>query len=434
MRVQSALAVNTRFFYLFVLLILSLGISACHPASIPMGRGILVDWSPDGAHIALVPDCINSDPESSGLWIFDSRTGQLNQPIPDTDTQICLHPRWSPDGTQILISIIDKQEADSHGESEPIPFSIYIVDAYGPDRRRVADSISTSADAFVVPNAIMWGTQPDTVIYQQAVGDKVTAMELNLSTNVSGQYLPDLADLYHLQPSPDRRHIVSLLYDAESQTARVYLSDFQTTNWRLLESLNMDSSTAKSFLPTIYWAPDSSAFVVSEKAEETPGAGRQYLHLFDIRTGFSQRICTCDRSSAIFWNREGTALLFSDDNPAFGEGIFRLDLTSGAVRRVIPGGQYTLLSWNQEDGRIYFSRTGPGKEDKSPDDEILEHRLLYCDGEGKVARLLGRFYTGNELNPIISPDGSRMVLFDDAFAPGYLNLTSGDGQPVALER
>ena len=100
---------------------------------------------------------------------------------------------------------------------------------------------------------------------------------------------------------------------------------------------------------------------------------------------------------------------------------------------IVPGSENHLLSWNHQDGRIYFFRTRQTQASQPVDIEESEHRLFSCDTEGTGGRTLGRFYTSGKPYWNLSPDGNQMMLFEDAEAPDILYLATGGADRIRFQ-
>ncbi len=420
------------YLYLLVLFGLSLVLAGCGPDS--RQASFLVSWAPDGCRVALVPNFMDDTLEASGVWIYSSNTGRKVQVAAVRKDVICAHPRWSPSGDELLFAAVDKRQSESPEVEGSIPFSVWAVGSEGQAPRQLAESESTDGDAFLIPNAVMWGPTAGTILFQKAVGDKVMVLELNLKTEALSQYLPDVSDQYRLEPSPDRSRVAAILFDKESESARVYLADFARGDWRLIDNLEFDRDQI-GISPVIYWAPDSSQFVVPEKPKGAAAAGREQgsLRLFDARSGASCRIFSANPASAIFWNRQSSVFVFSEQK-GLNEIIRRVDLRSGTVNTIVPDGRHQLLGWNHEDGRIYFFRAEAEENSKAMEDQGELLRLFSCTATGTDARSLGLLSANGKPSWSLSPGCNQMMIFDAPDAPAHLNFSSALWDQIQLLR
>ncbi len=419
--------------YLAVMIGLALTMAACDHN--PEEQAVsLVDWSPDRSRAALVPNYMGDDPGAYGIWVYDFETGNTKCIFEAPKGAACTHPQWSPAGDELLFGMVLDADSNSPEGDGSVSFSVYAIRPDGRELRRLVDSRTASPEIFVMRNAMSWGPAAGAILFQQSVGDKITAMHLDLASGEINQYLPDLSDFYSLEPSPDRRLVAVLLYDKESDLARVYLADFAAADWRLLETLQVDVDRLGTHSQEIYWSPDSTKFAVPEKvkaaSDEEDACG--YLRVFDVVAQSSRRFPAREPSPAILWNQDSSALVFAvPKEPA--AGIFRADLSSASVSMIVPGPENSLLSWNHQDGRIYFFRTSDTGATRPVSGERFEHRLFSCDTEGNGARTLGRFYTSRDPYWNLSPDGSQMVLFEDAGAPDLIYLTTGGADQIRFQ-
>jgi TolB protein len=80
-------------------------------------------WSPDGRRIAFIRADAGSSVAYLQLFVMNADgSGQVGLPHPQIDY---LPPRWSPDGSRILVGTVDKTISsfvlvDSHGQEPPI--------------------------------------------------------------------------------------------------------------------------------------------------------------------------------------------------------------------------------------------------------------------------------------------------------------------------
>jgi hypothetical protein len=183
----------------------------------------------------------------------------------------------------------------------------------------------------------------------------------------------------------------------------------------------------------ISWAPNSSGFVVVERENHAPNNSK-YLRFVHARSGASQRICAADPQSAMIWNGESNSLLFTsrDVSDSSDVALYRLDLLSGQLIALVPCGENHLLSWNQEDNRIYFYQRSPGQKDPPHEGQVEEQRLFSCQGDGSDARLLGHFYVKETPCWSLSPRGNRMMFFHETDEPGIVDFTTGDTRQIRL--
>ena len=413
------------------LLMLSLIAPGCGPETYH-GR-FLASWSPDGSRAAAVPNLTEEIPDS-GIWIFDARSGQSRQIFALKDGSYCIHPQWSPFSDEILFATIRKDEGETKNPTDPeVPYSVWSIGADGHGLRKITDSTSveTSGDSdyprIALPNTVAWGAIPGTVIFQKAVSDKVTALLLDPYTGRLTEFLPHPADAYSLEPSPSRRYIAALLYDKHTDTAEVFLADFGFDNWRRLATIGFDSDQLKVFSPMIYWAPDSSCFVLPEK-EEGPGLkGRpqHHLRLFDVQTGRSWVIVPGNPNTAILWDGESRSFFFSGTSTADDEdsdsAIYRVERRNGRTIPVVSEGDNFLLSWNQDDERVVFYQKIRVKGPKGSE-EITTRRFLSCASDGTDVRELGPWIEDDGVIWSTSPGGQWLIFLNNT--PRFVDLLS----------
>lgn len=404
------------------LLVASLLTLGCGPETYH-GR-FLASWSPDGSRAAAVPNLMEDKIQNSGIWVFDSASGQSTQILALNDGRFCFHPQWSPFNNEILFGMIrkDDDEETKDPTDHRIPYSVWVIGADGQGLRKVTDSTSLEVShhsgmpAFLLPNTIAWGPLPGTVIFQTAAGEKIKALLLDPYTGHLAEFLPHAADAYSLEPSPSREKAAAVLYDEDAGTAEVLMSDFGVGNWRRLATIGFDSDQLGVLSPMIYWSPDSSCFVVPEEERGfgLKGKPHYYLRLFDARTGRSWKTAFGNPNTAIIWDSAGRNIFFSgppmadDDSDSV---IYRTDRRSGCTIPVVPEGDNFLISLNHENERIYFYRKLCVK---CPDgsEKVTVRRLLSCASDGTDVRELGPWIENDGLIWSRSPDG-RMLVFPE---------------------
>jgi len=412
------------------LLMLSLATLGCGPETYH-GR-FLASWSPDGSRAAAVPNLTEEIP-GSGIWIFDARSGLSKQIFALRDGRYCIHPQWSPFMDEILFAIIRKDDEETKSPTDnQIPYSVWTIGADGYGLRKIADSTSVETSGhsdlprIALPNTVAWGAVPGTVIFQRAVSDKVTALLLDPYTGWLTEFLPHPADAYSIEPSPSRRYVAAVLYDEHADTAEVFLADFGFNNWRRLATIGFDTDQLETFSPMIYWAPDSSCFVLPEKETGLGLKGRPqyYLRLFDVQTGRSWIAASGNPSTAILWDGESRSFFFSgtstgdDDSDS---AIYRVDRRTGTTVPLVSQGDNFLLSWNQGDERVFFYQRIHVKGPRGSE-EITARRLLSCASDGTDVRELGPWLESDSVIWSTSPGGRWLIFLNSA--PQFVDLPS----------
>ncbi len=118
------------------------------PEALNTGRSYPGDWSPDGAHFALVSYA--DDRLKGRIWVFD-RSGKCIRSITDETLDVVSDPRYRPTSGEIAFSAVSMQIGDS-GKT-PIA-DIRITDWEGNNPRRLTDgskSASTERTSFTDP-------------------------------------------------------------------------------------------------------------------------------------------------------------------------------------------------------------------------------------------------------------------------------------------
>jgi hypothetical protein len=176
----------------------------------------------------------------------------------------------------------------------------------------------------------------------------------------------------------------------------VLLSDFGYGNWRSLGVIDMASDSPASLTCAISWAPDSSAFVVSEIDDDGTEAATS-LRLFDLGNGRWTTIYAGGLSAPPWWGRD--SLFFSAPS-----GIYRVDAREGPAKPLVEGKGIFLLSLNASNGRLYFYVESHGDSDP-------KRQFYSCRTDGHDLRALkGDLAAGGDFTPSVSPDGSCILI------------------------
>ncbi len=408
------------------LLALMIATTGCGPETYH-GR-FLASWSPDGSRAAAVPNLMEDIPES-GIWVFDADSGRSRQILALDDRTYCIHPQWSPFTDEILFATLAKDEEGTKNPADNrMPYSVWIIREDGYGLRKVADSTSSDnsgESVLALPNAVAWGAEPGTVILQSAAGEKVTALLYDPYTGRVAEFLPHPADAYSFEPSPSRRKVAALLYDKSTGTAEVFLSDFGFGNWRSLGTIGFDKEQLDVFSDMIYWSPDSSRFVVPEQERGFALKSKppHFLRLFDAQTGRSSRIAAGNPDTDILWDDDSRFFAFSETAEG-GEdsAIYRVDSRTGwSIPLVSLKGDNYLVSWNRDNGRIYFYNRLACKASGSSE-EITVRRFFSCTSNGSDLRDLGPWIKEDSAIWSLSPGGARLILLDPV--PRAIDLAS----------
>jgi Tol biopolymer transport system component len=135
-----------------------------------------------------------------------------------------LHPRWSPDGKQIVFyswAFGGQQQSFLSSSSPPKPYKIYVVprDGGSPESP-IHDLPGPQTDA-------NWSPDGSKIVFAGGIDDKTSAIHiLDLASHQISD-LPDSQGYYSPRWSPDGRYIAALPLD----TLSIVLFDFQTHKW-----------------------------------------------------------------------------------------------------------------------------------------------------------------------------------------------------------
>ncbi len=323
--------------------------SDCGPERID--PGCLVTWSPDGTKAALVPSALEDG--ESGLWVYDAATGELTRIFDPGPNWECLQPQWSPFNEEILFTLVPTE--DPAGEAGS--YSVWVVRADGREPRQVArGTTSPEVTPLLTRHSVTWGAIPGTVIFQIGRADEVTAEVFDPYTGRHEPFLPRWSEAYTIEASPSRKLVAALLFEDHGRTGSVFVSEFGFGNWRLLGTVLSDPDWLQEGAPVLFWAPDSSCFVVTEAEEGIASAGHG-LRRFDARTGRSELVSRGRINAPVLWGPRASYFLFSgtDDSGRGLAGVFRVDLKQCRTVPLVEAENALLLGWNREQNEFLFS-------------------------------------------------------------------------------
>jgi hypothetical protein len=151
-----------------------------------------------------------------------------------------------------------------------------------------------------------------------------------------------------------------------------------------------------SLTRAISWAPDSSAFVVSEIGDDGTEAATS-LRLFELGNEGWTTIDAGGLSAPPWWS--GDSLFFSTHS-----GIYRVDARQGPAKPLVEGKGIRLLSLTASNGRLYFYV-------ESHRDSDPKRRFYSCRTDGHDLRALqGDLPADGDFTPSVSPDGSWILI------------------------
>jgi hypothetical protein len=360
----------------------------------------------------VAPEPGSADQAESGLWLCDAGTGTTQKIVSLMQGQVCIHPQWSPFCNEILFAVVPE---DSDGDV--IPYSIWKVLPDGTGLEMIAESTTPEgeddAHPFLLPNAVMWGALPGTIVFQKAAGARVMPMLFDPYTGDLRPFLPEAARAYSLQPSPCRRWVAGVIYN-ECGTARVLLSDFGICNWRVMADLQIDPEHLRRSSPVVFWSPDSTRFAVAEMEGEG-----HYLRVFEVPEGTTRRVARAIIRGPILWDRDGESILFAGSaskDDAAAAGVFRVHVEMRQMVQMIRAEDASLLGWSAVQDRLLF--TGQVRTERDP-----LRRFFSSSAVGSDLALLP-VESGADGDPAgsVSPDGTALALIGETGPVRFLAL------------
>lgn len=404
---------KTQGFGFGLMLLALIGLTGCF--SDPRQAPHLASWSPIREEAAFVPSSDESGEGDSGVWILNASFGEIRQIVTFADGSRCLQPQWSSDGSEILFCRLEPANEGTNLPEGQEAYSIWRVRRDGEGLVRLAGStVDEENIGLLLPNAVMWGPWPGTVIMHRATAEGSIAMLLETSTGWMRPILPKTSEAYVIRLSPLREKAAALLFNDE--TVEIYLADFANLKWRKLDVLKYDDRHLSSLSPEVYWAHDSSQFVIPEEYEDA-GDTRHALRVFDAFTGESRRLDVRISEPPILWSKDGTSLLFSDTRGTEGDyrnGIYRIDIRTGWLEPIVADGEQEcrLLSQDPETGKIFFYRE-TRKKKGSGGKKVREVGFYSCASDGTEVVRLAEVLLGKEFEYMPSRFGSKILLFSD---------------------
>jgi len=401
----------------------------------------LASWSADGTRVALVLDPDTDSENRSGLWIASLDSYAASELVVVPPRHLCLHPQWSSSGEEILFGVLDDSEQGRSDPDKASTFSVWIARTDGSGARKVADSRTPEdSKSFLAPNAIAWGKIPGTVLYQTAAGEKITAVLLDLNAGETREFLPAPADDYSLEFSPSGESVAALLMDSTDHRAAVYVAGSAALNWRQIGSLHYDQDRFGSYSSLISWSPDSSSFVVTEMERSASGEESEeaYLRLFVAESGKSRRLCAAKTNAEILWSPRGDALIFSGaarDGAGGERGLYRVDIITGEIVRLITDDAFSLVSWDSQDDRIYYFGSYREVATQTAEEGSKKNMQFYsCDRDGNDIRLFGASLPAEAEGWSLSADGHRAVVYPGSGSPSLVEFGSRPAAHLPIVR
>ena len=127
-------------------------------------------WSPDGASIAVCIMRSIDDADLGRLALVNVASGELTDLATFEDTQFCSGPRWSPDGSQIVLEIV--QRAGTTMSADITGVTLSIVDA------GTGQVVQTLTDPALFAATADWNKVTGQIVYSALSAPSATAPAL----------------------------------------------------------------------------------------------------------------------------------------------------------------------------------------------------------------------------------------------------------------
>lgn len=403
-----------------ILLAAMVMLQGCHPES--KESSFLAAWSPDGSRAALVSNLMDEDEKESGIWVLDVKSGNARQIYKAPESYYCIHPQWSPFGSELLFGLLQVPRDESGPDSDRLRLSVFIIGEDGMGLRKAAETELLEHSA-LWPNRIAWGPLPGTIIIEEPVdAERNAAVLIDLRDGLRQQFLPGKTDAWLWEASPSGRQVAALLFNDEQETADVYLSDCPLAGWRQLQTIHFDGRGDQRHAPMISWSPDSTSFVVGEMDDRrTPTEDDRYwLSLFDASTGESRRVAEGRPNGPICWNKDGSRFLFAGDALGRQTGIFLVDVMAGTESCVLRGEGLHPLAWDRSENTISCFRQSEGGNSSGQ----AEDSCFPAAADNRFSAVTARLLQG-DVGWSVSPDGAHALFFGDSVPVVALDLPYG---------
>ncbi len=405
-----------------LLAVATLSTAACEPVSIHAPN--LAGWSPDGTRVVLVPfpyEALDGKQSvDSGIWVTDFVLGKTTRILALHNSRIAFSPRWSPYDDMLLFATGDLEGSDFKKQDGLLPLTIWTMPADGGPVYRVAEALVPDEDT-VVANLVKWGPSQGTIIYTSLQNDEMMAVTLNLVTGDSANILPFTADSYSLEFSPSRSTAVLVLHDKAQDRRSLYVAPSSNlASWRLIDSLAADRDGHDSTdSQEVFWSPNSSRFVVLEKAAPADSAEAKccFARIYDPLSRRNTAIWIEEPNTGVIWSGDGESLFYSNKN-----GIFQADIENRTNVCLVQSLGLRLLSINREDGQLNFFRTLKEDEPYTSPDGVTHyyyHRIYSSSSDGLNVREIASKIPTDDWFWDRSPDGKH-VLFSTVIWPTVL--------------
>lgn len=205
----------------------------------------------------------------------------------------------------------------------------------------------------------------------------------------------------------------------------------------------VDGQRSKNFeelhllTPGMSWSPDGKRVALAVKSGE-----RDAIYLIDAATGDEEKIeLTLEGIFSVEWSRSGDRLAFVG-NTARQSDIYLYDLTTKELTNLTNDIFSDSDPAFAPDGRtVYFVSDRRGHTDRSalPKNfrmarfDFRQSDIYAVDADSREVRRITDMEQSDETNPVLSPDGTRMLYVSDRNGIGNVyerNLVTGADRPV----
>ena len=348
-------------------------------------------WSPDGTRI-LFTGIDRDDDENEAVNVYVTHTAGGPEDIPLTDDGYSFAPAWSPDGSRIAFVRMDSDGL----------YYLYAIKADGSDERRIASHNVALDQSEFFRNPYAWS--PD-------------------GTRIAFTHYSDSWAIYVVRLDGDEKHKITI--DGRDTIDPVWSPD---SKHLALTVISRSGSFKGGFG---YFNHYANAAVFDDYGTDIFVASAD---------GSEVRQLTRDATPSAWpaWSPDGSRIAFAAHDD--GWDVFIVGYDGSAVKQLTKGDQDDIIPiWSPDGNQLIFTRITPSIHQISADSretgELIEENIERIDlvmmndsGSGQC-RLTP--HSPRSLNPEWSPDGTRIAFYseldDDNLDDDNLFVTRADG-------
>ena len=149
-------------------------------------------------------------------------------------------------------------------------------------------------------------------------------------------------------------------------------------------------------------------------------------------------LCAAKTNAEILWSPRGDALIFSGaarDGAGGERGLYRVDIITGEIVRLITDDAFSLVSWDSQDDRIYYFGSYREVATQTAEEGSKKNMQFYsCDRDGNDIRLFGASLPAEAEGWSLSADGHRAVVYPGSGSPSLVEFASRPAAHLPIVR